>query len=74
MYLSVLADTLRAWACDLEDRSAFYPGVRKPALKFVRWVRETALEQETRGSWATGGAGSFYASFTTGYGVRAIKG
>lgn len=71
MYLSVLADLLRAWACNLEERSAFYPGLRKPAFKFVQWVRETALEHEGKGHWSPG---SFYANFTTGYGVRAVKG
>lgn len=69
MYWSVLADLLRAWACHLEDRKAWFPGVREPALGFLRWFRETAYSIES----GRPQPGSFYAAFTTGFGVRAVK-
>jgi SAM-dependent methyltransferase len=70
MMLSVLAEIGRGWASHLEQTGAYFPGARGPALELVAWARRTALEWESRPSFA---ANAYYGSFTTGYGVKAVR-
>lgn len=69
-YFSVLAEMLRSLACHAEDREAWAAGLRDPLLGLLRWARDTAhlLDGDhplTRDP--------FFRSYTTGYGVRAVK-
>lgn len=70
MMLSVLVEILRGWAGHLEERRAFWPGMRGPALELVGWARRRAAEWEARASFAQN---PYYASFTTGFGVKAVR-
>jgi SAM-dependent methyltransferase len=67
-YFSVLADMLRAWACHAEGAGAWPPGLRDQALPLLRWARDRAHALDS-----THGADPFFASFTTGFGVCAVK-
>ncbi len=70
-YFSVLADMFRAWACHAEETGCWPPGLRTPALSLLAWARETAHSLDD-GHTMT--ADNFFGSFTTGFGVRAVKG
>ncbi len=70
-FFSLLAELARGWANELEGRRAFWPGVREPALSFVRWARRQAASLE-RDPGVRDHA--YYSSFTLGIGVSAIRG
>ena len=69
-YFSVLVDMLRAWACWAEQTGAWPPGIRQPAMGFLTWARETAAALDDDHAMTRH---EFFGSFTTGFGVRAIK-
>ncbi|MBL8764854.1 MAG: class I SAM-dependent methyltransferase [Phycisphaerae bacterium] len=69
--LSVLAEIVRGWVYHLEGRRAFWPGARPLALDGVRWLRRLAERWEASPEFRDQ---EYYASFTTGLGVRAIRG
>jgi SAM-dependent methyltransferase len=66
---SVMSELARAWAYRVEETGSFWPGGRETALGMLAKGREWALRHE-RGS---AGEDPFYSSFTTGYGVCAIR-
>lgn len=70
LLLSVIAEMLRGWAKHLNDTRTFWPGLEKTVPGFLRLAREQALAWESRPSFA---ANEYYRSFTTGYGVRALR-
>ena len=69
-YFSVLVDMLRAWACWAEQTGAWPPGLRTPAFGFLEWARETAHQLDDNHAMTRD---EFFGSFTTGFGVRAVK-
>ena len=69
-YFSVLADMLRAWACWAEQTGAWPPGLRGPAFGFLEWARQTAHHLDDNHTMTRD---EFFASYTTGFGVRAVK-
>ncbi|MBC7833662.1 MAG: methyltransferase domain-containing protein [Phycisphaerales bacterium] len=71
MMFSVLAEFLRGWAYHLEQEQRFWPGARQMAIDGVKWARRQAAEWESR---AEVQQNSYYASYTTGYGVKAVRG
>lgn len=70
MLFCVLAECVRGWVKHLSDSGTFWPGVESMALSWTRTLREQALEWERRPSIRDN---AYYQSFTTGYGVRAVK-
>lgn len=68
---SVAAEIARAWAKDTIDRGVAGPIAAAVLRHGVSWARSWAGRVERLGSWERDG---FRGSFTTGYGVRAIKG
>jgi SAM-dependent methyltransferase len=71
MLFSVLAEFVRGWVKHLADSGTFWPGIEPLALSWTRTLREQALAWERR---QTIRESAYYQSFTTGYGVRAVKG
>ncbi len=69
-YFSVLADMLRAWACWAEETGSWPPGLRTPAFGFLEWARETAHQLDDNHTMTRD---AFFGSFTTGFGVRAVR-
>ena len=69
-YFSVLVDMLRSWACWAEQTGAWPPGLRTPAFGFLEWARETAHQLDDNHTMTRD---EFFGSFTTGFGVRAVK-
>ena len=70
MLFSVLAEFLRGWMKHLADTNSFWPGMDKTALSWLRLAREQALTWESRPAVQ---ANAYYQSFTTGYGIWAVK-
>ncbi len=70
LLLSVLAEILRGWAKHLLDTRTFWPGLEKTVPGFARLAREQALAWEARPSFSSV---EYYRSFTTGYGVKAVR-
>lgn len=70
LLLSVLAEMFRGWAKHLLDTGKFWPGLEKTVPGLVRLAREQAIAWEARPSFASN---SYYRSFTTGYGVKAVR-
>jgi SAM-dependent methyltransferase len=70
LLLSVIAEMLRGWAKHLLDTRTFWPGLEKTVPEFVRLAREQAIAWESRPSFASV---EYYRSYTTGYGVRAVR-
>lgn len=70
LLLSVLAEMLRGWAKHLLDTRTFWPGLEKTVPGFVRLAREQAIAWESRPSFSSV---EYYRSYTTGYGVRAVR-
>jgi SAM-dependent methyltransferase len=71
MMFSVLAEFLRGWAYHIEQEQRFWPGARQIALDGVAWARRQATEWEAKPSIQ---ASAYYASYSTGYGVKAVRG
>lgn len=69
-YFSVLADMLRSLACHTEERQAWPEGLRDPLLGLLRWARDTAHTLDADHPLTRD---RFFGSFTTGYGVCAVK-
>ena len=55
------------WA---EQTGAWPPGLRTPAFGFLEWARETAHQLDDNHAMTRD---EFFGSFTTGFGVRAVK-
>lgn len=70
LLLSVLAEMLRGWAKHLLDSGSFWPGLEKTVPGMVRLVREQAIAWESRPSFSSV---EYYRSYTTGYGVKAVR-
>ena len=69
-FFSTLAEFVRGWAKHLSDTRTFPPASEAPFLSFVRWARQEAFAAEIA---AGPTIHPYYASFTTGFGVRAVK-
>lgn len=70
LLLSVLAEMLRGWAKHLADTRSFWPGLENSVPAMVRLAREQALEWEARPAFSSV---EYYRSYTTGYGVKAVR-
>ncbi|CAG1001493.1 hypothetical protein PHYC_02920 [Phycisphaerales bacterium] len=70
LFFSVLAEMLRGWVYHLEDTKRYWPGARDQAIGFVRWAREQAILFESAPERTSN---SYYTSYATGYGIRAVK-
>lgn len=67
---SVVAEMLRGWTKHLVDNRRLAPTLEASLPGFVRLVRELALDWEASPSFA---GDEYYRSFTTGYGVKAVR-
>ncbi len=69
-FFSVIAEFVRGWVKHLADTGTLWPGARDFAPLGVRWLRERAFEWDA--SAARRGS-SYEATYTTGFGVRAVR-
>jgi ubiquinone/menaquinone biosynthesis C-methylase UbiE len=67
---SVMAELARGWAHRLEETRSFWPGARETALSMLAKAREWAITHEE----GKAGEDAYFSSFTTGFGVRAVRG
>lgn len=68
-FFSVMAEFARGWAHRLEQTQSFWPGARQTVLSLLVQARDWALIHEQ----GPAGSDAYFASFTTGFGVRAVK-
>lgn len=70
LFFSVMAEFVRGWVKHLSDSGRLWPGLETLAPAWVCTLRHRATEWD-RAAAASGN--SYYASFTTGHGIRAVK-
>lgn len=68
--LSVLADLLRGWVEHMTETKSFWPGLEMALPHWVRNIRENLPAWESREGYASD---PYYQSYTTGFGIRAVR-